>query len=71
MLELAIGYDYVMPTCNGGYFFARVSAEWQDWYNFSSAFRTVDNGGGVQDNRFNGPADVGFGGFGFGVGVIR
>lgn len=72
MLELAFGYDYTMPTCNGGYYFARISAEWQNWYNFSSSFRTLDDARTrISPQYFDGPSDVGFGGFGFAVGMAR
>jgi hypothetical protein len=66
MTELAFGYDYVMPMCGGAYAFAGVQAEWQNWYNFSSGFEDTAN---TED--FAGPADVGFGGFGFRAGLIR
>src|SRR6185312_11425781 len=50
-IELAMGYDYVVPYCDGSYAFARVQAEWQNWYNYSSAFvDTQDNG----NERFGG-----------------
>jgi hypothetical protein len=71
MTELAIGLDYVMSRCDGSYYFARVQAEWQNWYNFSSAFRTLDDAGQPVDESFSGPSDVGFGGFGFAFGVMR
>jgi hypothetical protein len=66
MTEYAFGYDYIMPMTAGAYAFARVQAEWQNWYNFSSGFEDTAN---TQD--FAGPADVGFGGWGFAFGVAR
>ncbi|HWC29545.1 MAG TPA: hypothetical protein VG845_05615, partial [Dehalococcoidia bacterium] len=64
--ELAFGYDYVVPMCQGAYAFARVQAEWQNWYNFSSGFEDTEN-----NEDFAGPADVGFAGFGFRAGIAR
>jgi hypothetical protein len=66
MTELAFGYDYVVPICDGSYYFFRASAEWQNWYNFSSSFSAVDD-----ERTFGGQSDVGFGGFGFGAGILR
>jgi hypothetical protein len=64
--ELAFGYDYVMPQCDGSYYFVRLSAEWQTWYNYSSGFEDTEN-----NEDFAGPADVGFAGFGIGIGLAR
>jgi hypothetical protein len=64
--ELAFGYDYVVPTCDGAYAFLRLQAEWQNWYNYSSSF--VDT---AANESFAGPSDVGFGGFGVGLGIVR
>jgi len=64
-LELAFGVDYVIPRDGGGYYFLRATAEWQMWSNFSSAYDT-----GVDETRFDGTSDVGFGGFGFGAGLV-
>jgi hypothetical protein len=66
MTELAFGYDYVMPMCDGAYAFAGVQAEWQNWYNYSSGFEDTEN-----NEDFAGPSDVGFGGFGVRAGVAR
>jgi hypothetical protein len=66
MTELAFGYDYISPLCDGSYTFVRIQAEWQNWYNFSSGFEDTAN---TED--FAGPADVGFGGFGIAAGWIR
>jgi hypothetical protein len=64
--ELAFGYDLIAPQCDGSYYFLRLQAEWQTWYNYSSAFEdTEDN----QD--FGGPADVGFAGLGVALGLAR
>ncbi len=64
--EFAFGYDYVMPMSGGAYAFARVQAEWQNWYNFSSGFEDTAN-----TEEFAGPSDVGFGGYGFAIGLAR
>jgi hypothetical protein len=66
MTELAFGYDLVMPLSRSVYAFAGVQAEWQNWYNFSSGFEDTAN---TED--FAGPADVGFGGYGFRAGIAR
>jgi hypothetical protein len=65
--ELAFGYDYIAPQCDGSYYFVRLQAEWQTWYNYSSAFTDVENG----EDTFAGPADVGFAGIGLGIGLAR
>jgi hypothetical protein len=57
--ELAIGYQYTVPTCAGGYYFLKAQAEWQNWANYDRLF------------FFNGSPDVGFGGFGFAGGIAR
>src|SRR5262249_6578524 len=44
-IELAFGYDYIVPYCDGSYAFARIQAEWQDWYNYSSAFSDTNGEG--------------------------
>jgi hypothetical protein len=64
--ELAFGYQYTMPICGGGYYFVKLQAEWQNWYNFSSGFEDTED---TED--FAGPADVGFGGFGASAGIAR
>jgi hypothetical protein len=64
--ELAFGYDYLVPLEDGAYAFLRLQAEWQNWYNYSSSF--VDT---AANENFAGPSDVGFGGFGVGVGIVR
>src|SRR5262249_4612346 len=51
-IELAFGYDYIVPYCDGSYAFARIQAEWQNWYNYSSSFVDVNNS---RDERFGGP----------------
>jgi hypothetical protein len=66
MTELAFGYDYVSPLWDRSYTFVRLQAEWQNWYNYSSSFVDTAN-----NEAFGGPSDVGFGGFGIGVGWIR
>jgi hypothetical protein len=66
MTELAFGFDYVMPQCDGSYYFVRLQAEWQTWYNYSTAFAEIDD---AED--FGAPSDVGFAGFGLGIGVAR
>jgi hypothetical protein len=66
--ELAFGYDYTAPMCDGSYYFVRLEAEWQNWYNYSSSF--VDTANNANE-RFGGPSDVGFAGVGIGIGVAR
>ena len=66
MTELAFGYDYVTPLCDGSYAFVGVQAEWQNWYNYSSGFEDTED-----NEDFAGPSDVGFGGFGIRAGVVR
>jgi len=64
--ELAFGYDYVMPIDCGSYWYLRLQAEWQTWYNYSSSF--VDT---AANEDFGGPSDVGFAGVGIGAGIAR
>ncbi|GEM_PF-1549337 len=68
MIELAFGVQYSRPLRNGMVVTGRFGYEWQNWYNFSSAFdgpppinTTID--------YFVGPSDVGFGGFVLALGV--
>jgi len=65
--ELAFGYDYISPIDCSSYYFLRLQAEWQTWYNYSSSFNDVENG----EDVFDGPSDVGFAGIGVAVGVAR
>jgi len=64
MTELAIGYEYVWCMDNGAVVYARATAEWQNWFNYSSNFDNVNI-----ENQFVGHSDVGFGGFGFALGI--
>jgi hypothetical protein len=64
--ELAFGYDYIWPQCDGSYYFFRLQAEWQTWYNYSTAFAVIDD-----DDDLGAPSDVGFAGVGFGFGLAR
>jgi hypothetical protein len=64
--ELTIGYQYTLPICGGGYYFLKLQAEWQQWHDFSSAF--VDT---TINERWDGPSNVGFAGFGISGGVAR
>jgi hypothetical protein len=59
-----------MPLYGGSYLFGRAQVEWQNWYNYSSAF--IDTGANVVvGERFGGPSDVGFGGIGVAAGIAR
>jgi hypothetical protein len=49
---------------NDARFIARAAGEWQNWYNYSSAFNATD------ENEFDGASDVGFGGVVLGAGFI-
>ncbi len=78
MLELAIGGEVNYELSNGSVLFARSGLEWQNWWNFSNSFEangvgvvdTVLPGGGVAaEGIFDGPSDVGFGGFTFSAGI--
>jgi hypothetical protein len=60
MTEIGFGYEYSRCLCGGSILTARVGAEWQNWFNYSS---TSING------TYGGPSDVGFGGFLVGVGL--
>jgi hypothetical protein len=64
--ELAFGYQYTRPICGGGYYFFEAQAEWQNWYNYSSAYNDTED-----SEDLAGPADVGFAGFGVSAGVAR
>jgi hypothetical protein len=65
MLELTLGVEYrcCLGNCE---VFARATAEWQHWYNFSTHFEDALN-----NDDLGGPSDVGFGGFGLSIGVRR
>ena len=65
MLELAIGYDYLIPLGCGNQAFIRGQAEWQNWYNYSSSFTDLNNA-----ERFAGGSDVSFHGFGISMGIV-
>ena len=67
-VELAVGYDFDVPVCGGSYLFARAQVEVQNWFNYSSAFVDTNLNG---NERFAGPSDVGFGGFGIAAGWAR
>ena len=68
MMEIAVGYEWSTNICNNSLLRARIGYEWQNWYNYSSAFSgPLDLGG--REEVFVGPADVGFSGFTVGVGL--
>ena len=52
MLEIALGYEANWDLDYDAVMFARISAEWQNWYNYSSAFDPIDNAG-----NFGGASD--------------
>jgi hypothetical protein len=68
MMEIAVGYEWSRTICGDSLLKARVGYEWQNWYNYSSAFAgPLDPGGG--EEVYAGPADVGFSGFTLMVGL--
>jgi hypothetical protein len=64
MVELAVGGEVNYALDNGAVLFARSGLEWQNWWNFSSAFDTLLN-----EDLWDGAEDVGFGGFTFSLGM--
>lgn len=60
MTEIGFGYEYSRCLCGGSILTARVGAEWQNWFNFSST---------LIEGTYVGASDVGFGGFLVGVGL--
>jgi hypothetical protein len=58
MMEIALGVEANWDLDYNAVAFARLSGEWQNWYNYSSEFDGV-----VGEDFFDGPSDVGFGGF--------
>jgi hypothetical protein len=71
MVELALGYEYHQDLGYGAVLFARATAEWQNWFNYSSAFEDTTDVATADAQDFGAPSDVGFGGFAFAVGVTR
>lgn len=63
MLEIAIGVERSTQLRNGMVLRLRAGGEWQNWFNYSSAFS------GTDENVFEGLSDVGLGGFLLGVGL--
>jgi hypothetical protein len=68
MMEIAVGYEWSRALCNDSLFKARIGYEWQNWYNYSSAFPGPLSADGNEE-VFVGPADVGFNGFSVMVGL--
>lgn len=68
MLEIAVGYEANFELSNGMVLFGRSGLEWQNWWNFSSAFDQI-GGFGVGEAAFDGDTDVGFAGLTFAAGV--
>ena len=69
MTEIALGLEYSECLDSGATLFLRASAEWQNWFNYSSSFEDVDGGGGSGE-AFGGQSDVGFGGYVLSAGLI-
>lgn len=74
MVELALGAEVNYELGNGSVLFARSGVEWQNWWNFSSAYAAnVNPAGGVladvADSIYGGPADIGFAGLTFSLGL--
>lgn len=63
MLELALGCEYADQLESGATLFLRFQGEWQNWFNYSSAFNP--------EYMFTGPSDVGFGGIAVSFGLTR
>ncbi len=71
MTEIALGYEYSRCLGNTRFTF-RGGYEWQNWFNYSSAFTPVTTTPpGNPPASFAGPADVGFGGFTLMAGIER
>ena len=64
MLEIALGLEGNWDLDYNAVAFARISGEWQNWYNYSSSFDGV-----LGEDFFDGQSDVGFGGFVLSLGV--
>jgi hypothetical protein len=64
MLELAVGGEVNYALAGGAVLFARSGLEWQNWWNFSNEFDTLNT-----EEVFDGATDVGFGGFTFSLGM--
>lgn len=77
MTEIALGYEYARVLNSGALLRLRVGYEWQNWYNYSSAFvgpvdlvnATASPASG--ESTFVGPADVGFSGVAFSLSIER
>ncbi len=74
MIELAVGGEVNYELANGSVLFARTGVEWQNWWNFSSAYAAnVNPAGGIladlADSIYGAPADVGFAGLTFSLGI--
>ncbi|QDV72885.1 Lpg1974 family pore-forming outer membrane protein [Botrimarina mediterranea] len=63
MLELALGYQYAYQFKYSGRVSLRAGYEWQNWYNFSSAFSPFTTAPDNFASSFVGGSDVGFSGF--------
>src|SRR5690606_21176366 len=61
MIELAVGGEVNYELANGSVLFARTGVEWQNWWNFSSAYAAnVNPAGGIladlADSIYGAPA---------------
>ena len=66
MMELAVGFE-VTYRYGGLLFFGQGAAEYQNWFNYSSAFDQLT----AMGELFDGSSDVGFGGVVASIGVSR
>lgn len=66
MLELSLGYEVSCDLGCNTICFARVAGEWQNWFNYSSAYSPIDN-----EAAFGGASDVGFGGVSISLGLTH
>ena len=69
--ELALGWEYARFLQSGALFRFRTGYEWQNWYNYSSAFTPVTTAPGNAPASFAGTSDVGFSGFTLSLGLER
>ena len=61
-----MGYELTLAMDYNTQVFARVAGEWQNWYNYSSAFSPLDG-----EDAYGGASDVGFGGISVSLGIGR
>ncbi len=72
MMEIAIGSEVNYELASGAVLFARSGLEWQTWYDVSNEFGGAPDilgGADVSEMFWEGPSNVGFGGFTFSAGI--